>query len=360
MKIQILALIAACAFCLGYTAPAAHAGAPAQPNAAAQSNAAGQQNTPAQPDAVAQPDLSGLPNGAEFAAAIQLFYQQDWPQAIDAFQKIVDKDPRDTMSWFYLVDGYIKRNDLHTELYQLEQKTMQTDNKNATALAELGIGYIARYMKEQQASILEEAQKTLEKSLEIDKNNSLAHSALGLVYHIKRMMPRAKGHFIEAFRNNPNDLMALERIGEITLVDEKRPKEAIELFEQIVHKAPTYPDGYWYVGSSYYDLGDWDKCIEYMEKVMTLDPKGVTQGFHAPMLMGKAYMKKKDYADAATAFRKMLQIDPNSKEATFLLSQAESGERGTPSAAPDRNKQKNKRPKNPPKTDDSNPAPSPQ
>lgn len=263
------------------------------------------------------------PSGADFSTAMQRFYQQDWAKAIDAFQAIVDKDPRDSMAWFFLFDAYIKRNDLRSLLYQLEQKTMATDNKNAQALAQLGLGYLARYMKEPNSSLLDESQKTLEKALELDKSNSLAHTGLGLVYYTRRMIPRAKGNFLEALRANPNDLMALERVGEITMVDEKRPQEANELFNQLVARAPTYPDGYWYVGSSFYDMGDYDRCIENMKKVIELDPNGVTQGYRAPMLMGKAYLKLKNYPAAKEAFLLELKLNPTSEEARYLLEQSQ-------------------------------------
>lgn len=278
------------------------------------------------------------PAGADFATAMQLFYQEDWPKAIDTFQQIVEKDPRDSMAWFFLFDAYIKRNDLRSLLYQLEQKTMATENKNAQALAQLGLGYLARYMKEPNTSLLDEAKKTLEKALEIDKNNSLAHTGLGLVYYTRRMIPRAKGNFLEALRANPNDLMALERVGEITMVDEKRPQEANEMFAQLVARAPTYPDGYWYVGSSFYDMGDFDRCIENMKKVIELDPKGVTQGYRAPMLMGKAYLKLKNYPAAKDAFLLELKLNPTSEEARYLLEQSQP--RSTP---PPSDGKKNKR-----------------
>jgi len=263
------------------------------------------------------------PASADFSTAMQLFYQQDWPKAIDAFQKVVEKDPRDTMAWFFLFDAYIKRNDLRSMLYQLEQKAVASDNKNPQALAQLGLGYLARYMKEPQTSILDEAQKTLEKAIELDKSNALAHTGLGLVYYTRRMIPRAKGNFLEAARSNPNDIMALERIGEITMVDEKRPQEANEMFAQLAARAPSYPDAWWYVGSSFYDMGEYERCVENLKKVIELDPNGVTQGYRAPMLMGKAYLKLKNYSAAKDAFLLELKLNPNSEEARYLLEQSQ-------------------------------------
>lgn len=256
-----------------------------------------------------------------FANALQLYYKAQWPEAAQAFQKVIEQNPQDSMALDYLIHCYIKRNDLRTVLYQLEQKTVATSEKDATALAHLGFGYLARSMRE--PNMLDEAQKTFEKSLTLDNNCAIAHCGIGLVYYQRRMMPRAKGHFLTALRHNPNDLMALERIGEITMVDERRPSEALTMFQTIMDKMPAYPDGYWYVGSANYDMGRYGACVDYMKKTIELDPSGLTQGYHAPMLMGKCYMKLKQYDDAKLAFNMALKLNPNNPEAKHFLEQSE-------------------------------------
>ena len=255
-----------------------------------------------------------------FAAGLDQYYRSQWPEASATFQRLVEADPRDTMSFVYLLHTYLKRNDQRTILYQVEQKVVATDSKDAVALAHLGLGYLTRSLRE--APMLDEAQKTFEKALTIDPNLSIAHTGMGLVYYQRRMMPRAKGHFLNALRSNPNDLMAIERAGDIAMIDEKHPSDALSLFGSLTEKAPTYPDGFWYVGSAQYDLERYDRCIENMQKVMDLDPQGLTQGYHAPILMGKAYLKLKKYPEAQAAFQSALKINPGNAEAKYYLEQA--------------------------------------
>ncbi|MBM3464689.1 MAG: tetratricopeptide repeat protein [Armatimonadetes bacterium] len=258
--------------------------------------------------------------GAEFSTALQQYYQQQWPQAIESFHKIMEQDPRDTLSLHYLIHCYIKRNDMRSVLYNLEQKAVQSNNKDAVALAQLGIGYISRSMREPQ--MLDQAQKAFEQALTIDNNLSIANCGLGLVFYQRRMMARAKGYFLNALRANPEDLMALERVGDIIMNDEKKPSEALTFFEQIVQKAPTYPDGYWFVASACYDMARYDRCIENLKKCWELDPRGLTQGYHAPILLGKVYMKQKQYELATEAFEASLKINPSNPEVQYLLEQA--------------------------------------
>lgn len=256
----------------------------------------------------------------DFTTALGFYYKQQWAQAQESFAKVAEKDPRDTMAWWYLIHTYYKRNDLHSILYRIEQRAVATEYKDATALAHLGLGYLVRSMRE--PALLDEAQKMFDKALALDENLSIAHTGQGLVFYQRRMMPRAKSHFLSALRANPNDLMASERVGEIVMDDEHNANQALPFFDTLTRLAPTYPDGWWFTGSAAYDMGQYDRCIELMQKVMDLDPNGATQGYHAPMLMGKCYMKLKDYPKAEQAFQYALRMNPGNKEAQFYLEQA--------------------------------------
>ena len=70
-------------------------------------------------------------------------------------------------------------------------------------------------------------------------------------------------------------------------------------------------------------MGDYERCVNKMKKVIELDPNGVTQGYRAPMLMGKAYLKLKNYTAAKEAFLLELKLNPNSEEARYLLEQSQ-------------------------------------
>lgn len=269
---------------------------------------------------LATPALAQGEPDPEFTTALGMYYKQQWVEAQDAFTRVAEKNPRDTMAWWYLIHTYYKRNDLHSILYRVEQRAVASEYKDAVALAHLGLGYMVRSMRE--PALLDEAQKTFEKALAIDENLSIAHCGQGLVFYQRRMMPRAKSHFLSALRANPNDLMANERVGEIVMDDEHNATQAQPFFDTITRLAPTYPDGWWFTGSALYDLKEWDRCIQIMQKVMDLDPSGFTQGYHAPMLMGKCYMKLKDYPKAEQAFQTALRMNPNNREAQFYLEQA--------------------------------------
>ena len=270
--------------------------------------------------ALAVPALAQGGPDADFTNALNLYYKQQWPAAQDAFAKVAERNPRDTMAWWYLIHTYYKRNDLHSILYRIEQQAVASDYKDAVALAHLGLGYMVRSMRE--PSLLDEAQKAFEKALALDENLSIAHCGQGLVFYQRRMMPRAKSHFLSALRANPNDLMASERVGEIIMDDEHNASQAQPFFDTLTRLAPTYPDGWWFTGSAAYDQQQYDRCIQMMQKVMELDPNGFTQGYHAPMLMGKCYLKLKDYPKAEQAFQAALRINPNNREAQFYLEQA--------------------------------------
>ena len=185
---------------------------------------------------MAAPALAQGEPDPEFTTALGMYYKQQWVEAQDAFTRVAEKNPRDTMAWWYLIHTYYKRNDLHSILYRVEQRAVASEGKDAVALAHLGLGYMVRSMRE--PALLDEAQKTFEKALAIDENLSIAHCGQGLVFYQRRMMPRAKSHFLSALRANPNDLMANERVGEIVMDDEHNATQAQPFFDTITRLAP--------------------------------------------------------------------------------------------------------------------------
>ena len=146
-----------------------------------------------------------------------------------------------------------------------------------------------------------------------DPNVSMAYTGLGMVYFQKRMMPRAKGYFIRALRVNPHDIMAMELLGNIMLVDEKKPEDARQMFERITAELPTYPDGFYYLGSALFDLNKAGDAIPYLMRARELDPKGLTKGFDAASLLGDALMKENRKAEAIEAYEVALKIRPDSQ-----------------------------------------------
>ncbi|MBI2252078.1 MAG: tetratricopeptide repeat protein [Armatimonadetes bacterium] len=182
------------------------------------------------------------------------------------------------------------------------------------------MAYFARSLTD--SSMHGEAMEKFKQALKIDSKLPMAYTGMGLLYFQKRMIPRAKSYFLKALQLNPNDLLANELLGNILLVDEKQPEEALNYFQKIIEISPNYPDAYYYIGSSYYDLEKYPEAITALNKIMELDSFGLTQGYYAPVLLGDIYLKEKKYPEAISAYEKALKINPQNSYAKYKLEKA--------------------------------------
>lgn len=255
----------------------------------------------------------------ELEEGMAAFYLEDYDAAQEHFDDVLKKKPQDSLAMAYMLHAAYKKKEINEIINRIEQKSVAR-GEDPTALAHLGMGYFLRGMII--PNQMEESVTEFKQALKDDPNVAMAYTGLGMVYFQKRMMPRAKGYFVRALRINPHDVMAMELLGNIMLVDEKKPEDARQLFERITAELPTYPDGFYYLGSSLFDLGRVDEAIPYLIRARELDPKGLTKGFDAAALLGDALMKENRTAEAIQAYEQALKIRPDSQYVDTRLKQS--------------------------------------
>lgn len=244
------------------------------------------------------------------------FYLEKWDEAIPAFDSALKHEPQNTLAMAYLLHCYFKKKDFTTIVNKMEQAAVN-NGSDAIAQAHLGMAYFLKGLVMPNA--LDEALTEFKNSVKEDPRCSMAYAGTGMVYFQKRMMPRSKGYFVRALRINPHDVMALDRLGNILLVDEKKPDEALQLYQRIVEELPAYPDGHYFVGSALYDLKRYDEAIPHLARCLELDPKGITQGYDAGRLLGDTYMRLNRMADAEKVFQDLLKRSPEDKYVQIKL-----------------------------------------
>lgn len=252
-------------------------------------------------------------------AGLASFYTEKWDDAIKNFQTVVSKDPQNSLALSYLMHSYFKKKDITSIVNQMEQQAVAKGN-DPTAQAQLGMAYFLKGMVIPQ--VMEESLTEFKNAIKDDSKNSLAYTGMGMIYFQKRQIPKAKGFFVKALRSNPHDLMALDRLGNILMVDDKKPEEALQLYERIVAELPSYPDGQYFMGSALFDLKRYEDAVVYLQKARDLDPKGLTQGFDAATLLGDCYLKLNKAPEAIAAFEAAQKIQPNSTYVKLRLDKA--------------------------------------
>lgn len=258
----------------------------------------------------------------ELERAMASFYQQNYDEAIAGFEQVLQRDPQNSLAMAYMLHSYYKKRDINAVINKIEQRAVGR-GEDPVALAQLGMAYFLRGMI--MPAQLDEALTEFKTAIKDDPNLAMAYTGMGMVYFQKRMMPRAKGYFIRALRINPHDIMALDMLGNIMLVDEKKPEDALQLYQRAVAELPTYPDGHYYIGSSLFDLGRYEEAVPYLLKARELDPHGLTKGFDAATLLGDSYLKASRKAEAIDAFEVALKMQPDSKYVAYKLKEARKG-----------------------------------
>jgi cytochrome c-type biogenesis protein CcmH/NrfG len=125
--------------------------------------------------------------------------------------------------------------------------------------------------------------KVLESQLTSDPNNYEALVGLGNTYYDMNSSAKAIEYYEKALKINPND-------------------------------APVMVD----LGAMYRQAGEFDKALGLFNKAIQIDPKLPQAYFNLGMVLR---MEKHDAAGAAKAWRKYLELDPNSQARQFLEEQ---------------------------------------
>ena len=102
--------------------------------------------------------------------------------------------------------------------------------------------------------------------------------------------------------------------------DLSEPSKAIEYYERALQIRPNNASVIVDLGAMYRQNGDADKAIELFNKAIQVDPQLPQAYFNLGMVLRS---EKNDAIGAAKAWKKYLELDPNSQAKEFLQEQIE-------------------------------------
>ena len=241
--------------------------------------------------------------------------------------------------------GYMQRYDkagnLNLAITSL-QKAIQTDPGFALGYAQLAEAYRLRYIVEQDAHWLSEAQAYCQKAAELDNRVpavfvTLAeiHDALGKhdlalqefqhalqldpkdadalgglarLYQTSGRIADAEKTFQEAVALRPEDWTGYNKLGAFYYQQGKYP-QSIAAYQQALRLTPDNSEVYSNLGSAYVDQGGTDSlrlAEQALKRSISLSP-----GYPAYANLGLLYMQEKRFAEAAAATEQALKINGN-------------------------------------------------
>jgi tetratricopeptide (TPR) repeat protein len=155
------------------------------------------------------------------------------------------------------------------------------------------------------ASFITKAETACARSLMLNPNLDVVHTALGQLYQATGRYDEAESAHLAALQINPKSVSSLTGLGAIYML-QKRASEAEERFTQAVGLYPGDWNAYAALGLFYFRSGRYLEAAAQYEIVVALDRKNAT-GFSN---LGAAYMMAGDFSLAAPAFTSAIEIEP--------------------------------------------------
>jgi len=186
---------------------------------------------------------------------------------------------------------------------QMFDKSIDADPENAQAYAwkvcTLGQGMFAGYLEEPVEDLFEEAQKTLQKALDINPNDFECHRMFCEIYKSFEDFEKAELHGRKAYEMNPNDPRIVNGFGEYLLLTGDTEK-GVEL---MIKAYELDPNGKGDSNSNKrlgdivfacYVHGEYEKSLEYAEKIEKLTTNAWLAKIASLSALGKADDKEKE------------------------------------------------------------------
>jgi len=222
---------------------------------------------------------------------------EDYQEAVAAFQKAKEFEPRDIKTNFSLAEAY--------------QKAGQYEDAEATYayLAELSpedanIYYSTILRMYDEAGMNEKAIEAARKLIELDPNSEINIYNLGLMFMKLQRYDEAIQTFQEVLAIRPDYDRAFFNIG-VCYSQQKKYKESVEAFEKFAELAPDNPDGWHYVGMGYMLQKKFSAAVDPLQKAVELRPDFAAAYYNLAI----TYLNLKDNYSAREVYKKLLTLD---------------------------------------------------
>ncbi|HXX24712.1 MAG TPA: tetratricopeptide repeat protein [Terriglobia bacterium] len=255
-------------------------------------------------------------------------------QAVTAFQHATRLNPNDTNAIFFLGKAQMQSGNYRDAAATFE-KLRQSRPKDPDVLYNLGLAHLKlltaaedglREIAPQpyQLALLEAqhaadysndaaAIQYFQEALRLKPDAVGIHYGLGSAYARASKFEEAAQEFKEELRINPNDSLALWRLGEITL--HQNPTEAVQYLRQAVSLNPGLPQAVLAYGRALLRTGETEKSIEQFQRVVKLAPEEDSVHY----LLANAYRKLGRQAESIAEmdrFQQMARMTSAQHEAT--------------------------------------------
>jgi tetratricopeptide (TPR) repeat protein len=157
--------------------------------------------------------------------------------------------------------------------------------------------------------------KDFDKFIELNPQYVRAYSNRGLAYAKKGQYEEAISDYKQVLKINPDNINAYNYLGYLYIDKEIDLEEGLRLIKKALSLAPENASIIGSLGWAYYKKGMFDEALEELERAIKLGGDKVNLHEH----LAKVYEKKEKYEEAMKAWKKVLEINPQHREAQKSL-----------------------------------------
>jgi len=183
---------------------------------------------------------------------------------------------------------------------------LDVDPEYAAAHAGKCDTYTRGYSATGDAKYIDLAEASCSRALELNANLDVIYTALGELYGATGKYADAEAAYLQALDTSPSNVSALFGLGEIYRLHQQ-PDKAEEVLSRAIGLHPGDWSAYNALGMFLYRSGRFLEAARQFETVVALDHRN-TVGFAN---LGTAYMLAADFASAAPAFERAIELGPH-------------------------------------------------
>jgi tetratricopeptide (TPR) repeat protein len=229
-----------------------------------------------------------------------------WEKAEYEFQKAVEAEPRDYVSYQNLgsVLQQLSKYDLAISAYE---SALKTNSKFAPAHYNLGLLF-------QKKDMMDEAIKEFKKTIGINREYPLANYNLGVIYETKGDKVSARIYYQNELKINPGSTDAQNALNRVSS-GAGYSSESIDDLKKEIGKDPNNADLHFRLAIAYGLLNNQDAALEEFNKAAEIKPDFAL----AHLNLGNVYSLKNMPEDAKKEYEKAIELDPKAADAYLNL-----------------------------------------
>jgi tetratricopeptide (TPR) repeat protein len=237
--------------------------------------------------------------GAQVVLGLAYYKRNENEKAAAAFKAALRPNPSDRTAQLYLGRAQIQMHK-YQEAAQTLEKLLDGQRDDPDALFSLGLSYLKLLMQTvaqlnkvaplsyqfwllmaQDAEVRgqhEIAIRNYQEALRLKPDVSGTHYALGSVYYLNGKNEEAALEFEKELELNPNDSLALWKLGEIIL--NREAGEALPYLQRAVDLNPYLPQAIFAYGKGLARVGEVGKALEQFQRVVQMAPEEHSVHYH--------------------------------------------------------------------------------